>query len=324
MGAIKPRAGTDHRGAAVAGATPEALPHVEGVRHRFVDLPGLRMHVAEAGDGPPLLLLHGFPQHWWAWRKVLPALAAHYRVICPDLRGSGWTDAPPAGYTSDQLVDDVIALLDALQVDRVDMMGYDSGGIVGFRVCLSHPQRVGRFVSFGTPHPYPAFHPRILLHLWRLWPMFAIATPGLGPWLLRSGRQPLPRWLMTADTRDPEVFPPDVVEQYVSRLRDPARARAGSRLYRDLVMTEARRSGARAYHGTRLTTPTLSLYGAVLYGSNPPSGEHPEILDGYQEHADDFTLEHIPGAGYYIAEEQPDVVAARARAFLTAPSHGEG
>src|SRR5690554_3979194 len=95
------------------------LPHVAGVRHRFVDLPGLRMHVAEAGSGEPVLLLHGFPQHWWEWREVIPGLAERYHVIAPDLRGSGWTDAPHAGYWRDQLRDDVLALLDELGLERV-------------------------------------------------------------------------------------------------------------------------------------------------------------------------------------------------------------
>src|SRR3954452_9879506 len=76
----------------------DELPYVEGIAHRWVDAAGLRVHVAEAGDGPPLVLLHGWPQHWYAWRHVIPLLSPHYRVICPDLRGFGWTDAPAGGY----------------------------------------------------------------------------------------------------------------------------------------------------------------------------------------------------------------------------------
>ncbi|WP_109211105.1 MULTISPECIES: alpha/beta hydrolase [Microbacterium] len=322
MGAKEPPGGRSHdSGAAEVESPPGTIPHVDGVRHRFIQLPGLRMHVAEAGDGPPLLLLHGFPQHWWAWRKVIPGLAAHFRVICPDLRGSGWTEAPRDGYDAAQLVADTVALLDALQLDRVDVIGYDTGGIVGYRLCLRHPDRVGRYVSFATPHPHPQFHPRLLLHLWRLWPMFVIATPGLGARLIGRGRQRLPRWQMTSDADDPAVFPPDVVEQYVSLLRDPARARAGSRVYRHLVLAEARRSGARAYHSTRLRTPTLAIYGEVLYDNDPVAREHPEVLDGYQDHADDFTLEHVEDFGYYLAEERPEVLIDRARAFLRADAH---
>jgi len=293
-------------------------PELAGVRHRFIDLPGLRMHVAEAGSGPPLVLLHGFPQHWWAWRKVIPALAENYRVICPDLRGAGWTDAPPDGYTSEQLVADVVALLDALQLEKVNILGYDWGGMVGFRVCLAHPGRVERLVTLATPHPYPDVRLRALLYIWRIWPMFAVATPGLGPWLLSAGRQRLPRWLMTSDTKDPSVYTPDDIDAFVSRLRDPARARAGSVLYRSFILGEAKRSSAGAYRGTRLTTPTLALYGTVLYGNNDPSREHPEILAGYEDYADDFTLEHVPGTGYYIAEERPEVVVARTLEFLSA------
>lgn len=276
------------------------------------------MHVAEAGTGDPLLLLHGFPQHWWAWRKVIPALSEHYRVICPDLRGAGWTDAPPAGYSREHLVADVVELLAALGLRKVDILGYDWGGLLGFQLCLNHPEKVGRFVALGTPHPYPEFHPRILLSMWKLWPMFAVAMPGTGPRLLGSGRQRLPRWMMTSDTSDSQVWTPDDLDIFLSRLRNPARARAGSALYREFILREAKRSSTGAYRGTRLTTPTLSLYGAVLYGGNDAGPEHPEILSGFENHADDFTLEHVPGAGYYIAEEQPDLVARRTTEFLAA------
>ena len=75
------------------------FPEVEGVQHRFIEAGGLRMHVAEAGQGDPLVLLHGWPQHWYEWRHQIPVLSQHYRVICPDLRGLGWSDAPPRGTT---------------------------------------------------------------------------------------------------------------------------------------------------------------------------------------------------------------------------------
>ena len=98
-------------------AVERALPEVPGVEHRFVNAGGLRTHVAEAGSGPPLLLLHGWPQHWWMWRKLIRPLAESHRVICPDLRGFGWTEAPPGGYDPEVFANDLIALLDALGID---------------------------------------------------------------------------------------------------------------------------------------------------------------------------------------------------------------
>ena len=101
------------------------MPHVDGVEHRFVDVNGLRMHVAEAGEGEPLVMLHGWPQHWYEWRHLIGPLSETRRVICPDLRGLGWTDAPPGGYEKENLASDVLALLDELGVDRFDLMGHD-------------------------------------------------------------------------------------------------------------------------------------------------------------------------------------------------------
>jgi len=218
-----------------AAATTEPgsrpFPELEGVEHRYVDLPGIRMHLAEAAAGEPLLLLHGFPQHWWAWRKVIPGLAARYRVICPDLRGAGWTDAPADGYESDRLRADVVELLDVLGLGTVRLVGHDLGGILGYRLCLAHPGRVRQFVAVAAPHPYPELSPRALLYLRKVWPMFVSAAPGLGPWCLRAGRQRFPRHLMTSDTSEPDVWSEDDHDLFLSRLRDPARARAVAALY---------------------------------------------------------------------------------------------
>jgi pimeloyl-ACP methyl ester carboxylesterase len=111
------------RGPEASGrARPTEMPELPGVTHAFVTLStGLRMHVAKAGnpDAPTVLLLHGFPQHWWEWRKVIPPLAERYRVVAPDLRGAGWTDAPADGYTVGDVLADVLALLEALGLRRV-------------------------------------------------------------------------------------------------------------------------------------------------------------------------------------------------------------
>ena len=299
---------------------PDApFPPLDGVRHRFVELPGLRMHVAEAGTGEPLVLLHGFPQHWWAWRKVLPGLAAHHHVVAPDLRGAGWTDAPPHGYTEEQLVADVVALLDALELDRGSLAGRDIGGILGYRVCLAHPDRVRRFVCLAAPHPYPVFSAGVLRELWRMWPSFATALPVLGPRLVGRGRQRIPRRMLVGDTTDPDVWSAENLELYLARLREPTRARAAVALYRALAMGSARGAAAGAYRGTRLVTPTLSLYGTVPYAGNRDAAGHPGIVHGYEPYADEVTLAHVPGSDYYLAEEQPEAVVRHVLDFLASP-----
>jgi len=93
------------------------------VTHRFVTVRGVRLHVAEAGGGDPVLLLHSFPQHWYAWRRVIPLLAGQYRLICPDWRGFGWSEAPARGYDTASRAADVLALMDALGLYRVRLVG---------------------------------------------------------------------------------------------------------------------------------------------------------------------------------------------------------
>lgn len=293
------------------GASPQAeFPALDGVTHRFVDLPGPRLHVAEAGRGEPVLLLHGFPQHWWEWRAVIPGLADRYRVVCPDLRGAGWSDATRTGYRRDQLLADVVALLDALGLDRVHLIAHDWGALVGFQLCLRHPDRVRRYLCLATPHPYIQWHYRLLTQLWRLWFQPVVAMPLLGPHLLGRGDQRLARYLLRSFASRPEAFSEADVEHFMARMREPSRARAGSALYRGFILPEAARILTGRYRHTRLSTPTR-----ILCGTDDP-GVRPEILTGFEDHADHLEVAYVDGAHHYIADDRPDAVLHHARTWL--------
>ena len=96
----------------------DSFPHVAGVEHRFLDAGGLRMHLAEAGEGRPIVMLHGWPQHWYLWRRLIPLLAPQARLLCPDLRGFGWTEAPRRGYNRETMAEDVLAHARRARHDR--------------------------------------------------------------------------------------------------------------------------------------------------------------------------------------------------------------
>jgi pimeloyl-ACP methyl ester carboxylesterase len=117
------------------------------------------MHVAEAGVGDPVLLLHGWPQHWYCWRRVIPRLAADHRLLCADLRGFGWSDAPRSSYSKQELADDVIALLDALELDRVRLVGHDWGAFVAFLAALRAPDRFSELLALSMIHPWAGDSP---------------------------------------------------------------------------------------------------------------------------------------------------------------------
>jgi pimeloyl-ACP methyl ester carboxylesterase len=127
--------------------------------HRTVDANGIRLHIAEAGTGPLVLLLHGFPEFWWSWRHQLVGLAdAGYRVVAPDLRGYGASDKPPRGYDAATLAADVAGIVRALGERDAVVVGHDWGGHLAWSVAALHPTVVRRIVALSIPHPLRWYH----------------------------------------------------------------------------------------------------------------------------------------------------------------------
>jgi pimeloyl-ACP methyl ester carboxylesterase len=271
----------------------------------MVDTRRLRMHVARAGDtGATLVLLHGWPQHWYSWRRVIPRFAERYRVLCPDLRGLGWTEAPSHGYEKESLAEDVLALLDALDLQRVFLMGHDWGAYAGFLLCLRHPERVERYVALNDIHPWLRPSPRDVLHAWRLWYQWVLATPAAGAWLVRH-RPAFVKGLIKAWSAK-DVWTETELDAFANSLREPRRARASAQYYRTFLLRELLPTLAGRYRKLRLRTPTLLLFGA------DDGVVRPHQLRGYERHADDMRLELIPGVGHFTPEEAPGLVVDRA------------
>ncbi|HWX97795.1 MAG TPA: alpha/beta fold hydrolase [Solirubrobacteraceae bacterium] len=291
------------------------LPEVEGMSHRMVDVGGVRMHVAEAGSGPPVLLLHGWPQHWYAWRRVAPLLSGERRVICPDLRGFGWSDAPPGAYDKATLAQDVIGLLDALGLERVDLIAHDWGAWIGFILCLEHPERFAHYLALNmyTPWPDPP-SPRAIPVLARLWYQVALATPILGQALIR--RTSFVRRLITAGAVHP-AWTDDELEAFTAPLRSPARAEASVHLYRTFLLRELPKFLGGQFRDRRLTVPTL-----LLHGTRDLAIDH-RALGEWRSHADQMDVELCDDSGHFIAEELPELVAGRARALFGASQRPE-
>jgi len=288
------------------------MPHVDGVTHRRVRARGLEFHLAEAGAGDDVVLcLHGWPQHWYEWRHLMPALADRHRVLALDLRGFGWSDAPRRGYEKENLADDVLAVLDALGLERVKLVGHDWGGWIGFLLALKAPQRFERYLALNILHPWPPGGPlEVLPYAWRFGYQVVIATPLLGYQLHRRGAV-VPRAFFSAATRR-DVWDEQTLGIFTAKLTEPDRARAAVQMYRTFQLKELWPIVRGRYAGTRLTVPTT-----VVFGVDDPA-LRPELLEGYERHADAMEVELVEDCGHFIADEMPELVAERAREFFAA------
>jgi pimeloyl-ACP methyl ester carboxylesterase len=279
-------------------------PELPGVTHRFLQTPRLRFHVAEAGAGEPIVLLHGWLQHFYAWREVIPELANNYRVICPDLRGCGWTEAPRRGYHGRDLTADVLGLLDAMRLDRVHIVGHDRGADIGFNLALRHPDRVRRLVAINAMHPWPVRR-LVAPEAWRFWWTPAVETPLLGRFAI--GRVPgFARWLLRHGTRSRRTSA--VERAFLDVVRQPARARAAEQMMYQFAYHEMLATIGGANRSMRLTVPTLMLVGG--------RDQSARSLGGYEPYADQLEIRMIAGAGHALPEERPALVGGAVREFL--------
>src|SRR5246127_4438286 len=160
------------------------LPSLDGVEHKFIDVGGgVTIHVADAGpaDGPPVMLVPGFPENWWGGHALIGPLAADgYRVLCPDLRGAGWSSAPRSRYLKNEMADDLAAVLDRLGVGPVKLVAHDWGGPVAIIMMLRHPEKVSGFFGLNTIGPWVTPDLAFVRDLWRWWYQIPMVIPVLG------------------------------------------------------------------------------------------------------------------------------------------------
>ncbi len=269
-----------------------------------MELGELTVHVREwpAADSPhrPVLMLHGWPQHSGMWSGVAAELAGERRLIAPDLRGFGRSSAPGRGYDAPTFARDQIALLDRLGVDRVDLIGHDWGGWTSFMLGLDHADRIGRILILNSPHPWAKPRLATLTQLPRSWYAAALATPGLGPALLRHTG--LAHRMLGAEIAAQRRH------DYAESFRAAERAAAVSALYRYYLRSTAGVATGR-WRDRRLEPATYLLFGSADRMISPALVEQ-----GLERHVNGgATVELVPGVGHFIADQRPALVADRAR-----------
>jgi pimeloyl-ACP methyl ester carboxylesterase len=285
------------------------MPEVPGlaVEHSFHDVRGLRIHVAAAGspDAEPLVMLHGWPQHWYAWRRLIGPLGERYRVICPDLRGFGWTGAPRGSYLKADLAADIVALLDVLGLERVRLAGHDWGGFTGFLLCLDHPRRFSHFAVAGMSHLWVRREPgaaAVAKLLRRLAYMALIASPVVGGQVVQ--RVPaFMRTVLRSSSVDPDrTWSEAELKTFVAQWGEPDRAAASVALYRSFLTRELRDLAAGGFDDRVMEVPCVQFVGVA----DPVV--RPDQQRGCEANAPRLRLEVVPDAGHWLPEEAPETL----------------
>jgi pimeloyl-ACP methyl ester carboxylesterase len=301
--------------------SPSESPiHLDGPwTHRSVSANGTRFHVAEAGDGPLVLMLHGFPQFWWTWRQQLVSLpAAGFRAVAADLRGYGGSDKPPRGYDLVTAASDVAGLIRALGEANAIVVGHDWGGLAAWTVGAYFPKVVRRLAVVSVAHPLRArgtMFAEPLSHRGRNGHLLAFQLPMMPERQLTKDHAELVG-RMLADWSGPGWPDLDTELVYRRAMRIPSVAHSALEYYRWFFRSTLRPDGLRYTQHMRvpIQAPTLQVHGAldtrVLPGTARGAGRHVE---------GPYRWRMIDGAGHFPQEEQVSRFDDELRGWLLDP-----
>jgi pimeloyl-ACP methyl ester carboxylesterase len=284
------------------------------VTHHFVDLPRLRMHYVEVGQGPLVVLLHGFPENWWSWRYQLQPLAdAGFRVIAPDLRGYGETDKH-GPYDLDTLADDVCHLIESLGERHARIVGHDWGGGVAWHLASKRPEFCERLVVLNCPHPV-VMRKKLLSapsisQLKKSWYFFFFLVPGVPEWLLtRDDAGNLVRTLK-ASSIDRHHCSPDELRPFRDGIQRPGAAKAMIDWYRTIVGHSLTHPFSQPVYDD-ITAETL-----LIWGMKDPALGYTDLVPGTERYVPRLRVEQVPNCGHFVQSERPEHVNPALVKFL--------
>ena len=284
------------------------------VEHRYADLGDVRLHYVEAGKGPLVVLLHGFPQFWYMWRFQIPALVeAGFRVVAPDMRGYNLSEKPRGvrSYRVELLARDVERLIAACGEESAAVVGHDWGAMVAWMVAMAHPERVKRLGVLNVPHP-ERFARGLLrpAQLLRSSYMFFFQVPRLPERVLAAGNFASLRYTLRNEPLRPGTFTDEDIERYAEALARPGALTAALNYYRALFRRNPLKARALL---RRIDVPVMVIWG---------EGDRflgKELAEPDPSWVPNLRLEWLPDASHFVAEDRPAEVNSLLIEFLKFP-----
>jgi microsomal epoxide hydrolase len=285
---------------------PASLPdrNLAGFEHRFETVDGIRLHYVLGGkpDGETIVLVAGFPESWYAWRKVMPMLGERYRVIAPDLPGQGDSDRPLDGYDTQSLATRLHALLAQLGVQRYHLVAHDVGAWVAWPYAALFGDEVQRLVLMDAGIPgitLPDALPVAPERAWRTWHFAFHAVADLPEVLIDGKEREYLDWFLRRKTANPQAFSDADIDEYLRVFKKEGGVRAGLAYYR--AAAESARQNRELGAQRKLRMPVLAL--------SADQGSIPDMAAPLRPYADAVHGVTIAHCGHFLAEEQPAAVA---------------
>jgi pimeloyl-ACP methyl ester carboxylesterase len=277
--------------------------------HHYADLEGVRIHYVTIGDGAPVVLLHGWPQTWYEWRRVMPLLADKYSLVAPDMRGLGDSSRPSSGYDKKTVANDIWMLMRKhLKHARFAVVGHDWGAPVAFRVAADHSGEVTHLAMLDVPVPGDQPAGSAIGGSPRWWHMFH-QVPDLPEALVYGRERTYLEWFFMNGCDQAGAIGDDDIAEYVRTYAQPGATRAGFNFYRALSQDVADNRATFA-SGFKLPMPTLGL------GGGGPRGRGDLVVESLRRVAVHAAGGSIAGCGHFIPEEKPVELANQLREFL--------
>lgn len=257
------------------------------------------------GQGDPVVLLHGWPQTWYAWRKVMPALAEHYTIIAPDMRGLGDSDKPATGYDKRTVADDIYQLIRQLGIERIFLVGHDMGGLVGYVYAAAHREEVRRFVFVESLLPGVGYEQMVAQS--NNWHHRFNITRDLAEALVSGKERLFLSWFYRQDAFNPTAISETDIDEYVRGYAAPGGMRAAFEYYRAMVQdAEDNKASAK----TKLTIPVLAIGSDRFIGN--------AVITEMQQVASTVQGSIIKDCKHWVAEEQPEILVQQLLTFFQA------
>jgi epoxide hydrolase 4 len=295
------------------------LPFQVASPHRYATVNGVRLHYVEYGKGPLILLLHGFPECWYAWRYQLPALAqAGFRVVAPDLRGYNLSDKPRGvhAYRMECLIGDVKGLIQTLGEDRAVVVGHDWGGVIAWQLAISEPQMVKKLIILNAPHPQRYLEAlKTPGQLLRSWYVLFFQLPWLPELMIHSFGFAGLRQRLLNEPVHADAFDEVTVKVYQRALAQPGALTAALNYYR---------AGFRSLvRGLRPNIQPIEMPTLVIWGEQDRY-LGADLLEGLEPWVKDLTVERFADASHWVQAEVPERVNERMLQFLRPPRRPSG